>query len=194
MRKYFLLFIMAGSSLLLNAQIVKKDITIEDIWQNYVFYPKTLNDVVSMKDGEHYCMLENDIMINEYEYKTGEKTKTIVRTSQLIPEGEKEGISIDEYEFSPDETKILIATNTEQIYRHSSISDYYIWDIKTEKLTKLSDGGKQRLASFSPSGTKVAFVRDNNLFIKDLASDKESQITNDGLVNNIIYGTTDWVY
>jgi dipeptidyl-peptidase 4 len=194
MKKFFFLFIIAGSSLLLNAQLVKKDITIEDIWQSYLFYPQSLGDVVSMKDGEHYCMLENDIMINEYEYKTGEKTKTIVRTSQLIPEGEKEGISIDEYEFSPDETKILIATNTDQIYRHSSISDYYIWDTKTEKLTKLSDGGKQRLASFSPTGTKVAFVRDNNIFIKDLVTNKESQITTDGLINNIIYGTTDWVY
>lgn len=194
MKKYFLLFIITGSSLLLNAQDTKKEITLEDIWQNYVFYPQSLDEVVSMKDGEHYCMLENDIMINEYEYITGDKVKIIVRTSQLVPEGEKESISIDEYEFSPDETKILIATNTEQIYRHSSISDYYIWDTLSKKLTKLSNGGKQRLASFSPKGNKVAFVRDNNLFIKDIVSGKEDQITTDGLVNNIIYGTTDWVY
>lgn len=193
MKKYFFLFIITCGSLLLNAQVTKQ-ITVEDIWQNYIFYPQSLDEVVPMVDGEHYCMLENNIMLNEYEYKTGDKIKTIVRTSQLVPEGEKEGISIDEYEFNPDESKILIATNTEQIYRHSSISDYYIWDIKTEKLTKLSDGGKQRLASFSPKGDKVAFVRDNNIFIKDIVSGKEVQITTDGLVNNIIYGTTDWVY
>ncbi|MFH0865891.1 MAG: S9 family peptidase [Bacteroidota bacterium] len=194
MKKYFFLFIIACNGFLLNAQVVKKNITVEDIWQNYLFYPESLGDVVPMKDGEHYCMLENDTMINEYEYKTGEKTRTIVLTSQLVPEGEKESISIDEYEFSPDETKILIATNTERIYRHSSISDYYVWDINTEKLAKLSDGGKQRLASFSPSGTEVAFIRDNNLFIKDIVSGKENQVTTDGLLNNIIYGTTDWVY
>jgi dipeptidyl-peptidase-4 len=177
-----------------RSQETKKEITLEDIWQNYSFYAKPLDEVTPMKDGEHYCMLENDIMINEYDYKTGENNKTIVRSSQLIPDGAKESISIDKFEFSPDETKILIATNTERIYRHSSVSDYYIWDIKTEKLSKLSEGGKERLASFSPSGTKVAFVRENNLFIKDLISGKENQITTDGLVNNIIYGTTDWVY
>lgn len=194
MKKILLLLVIAFNAFGINAQEVKKDITIEDIWQKYLFYPKSLGAVVSMKDGEHYCMLENDIMINEYEYKTGEKTRTIVRTSQLIPEGETEGISIDDYEFSPDETKILIATNTEDIYRHSSISDYYIWNIKTEKLTRLSDGGKQRLASFSPDGKKIAFVRDNNIFIMDVELGKELQITTDGLLNNIIYGTTDWVY
>ncbi len=194
MKKIFLIFLIVTGCLSLNAQGIKKDITLEDIWQNYIFYPQSLGDVVHMKDGEHYCMLENDIMINEYEYKTGDKIKTIVSTDQLIPGGGKEGIAIDDYKFSDDETKILIATNTEDIYRHSSISDYYIWDIKTEKLSKLSNGGKQRLAAFSPSGNKVAFVRDNNLFIKDLNSNKENQITSDGLLNNIIYGTTDWVY
>lgn len=194
MKKYFLFLFLVISSLALNAQIIKKEITLEDIWTSGTFYPQTMGDVVSMKDGEHYCMLENDIMINEYEYKTGEKTKTIVRTGQLVPEGQKEGISIDEYAFSPDETKILIATKTDKIYRHSTISEYYIWDTKTKKLTSLSNGGKQRLASFSPDGSKVAFVRNNNLFIKDLVSGKEDQITTDGLYNNIIYGTPDWVY
>ncbi|MFA4852126.1 MAG: S9 family peptidase [Bacteroidales bacterium] len=178
-----------------NAQVPKKEITLEDIWTSGTFYPKTMGDVVPMKDGEHYSMLENDTMISEYEYKTGKKSKTIVRTSQLVPKGQKEeGISIDEYSFSPDESKILIGTGTERIYRYSTRMDYYIWDIKTEQLTKLSTGGKQRLASFSPDGSKIAFIRDNNLFIADISSGKEDQITTDGLYNNIIYGTPDWVY
>ena len=194
MRKLVLLAFALSCFISVRSQGIKKEITLEDIWQNYSFYARPPEEVTPMKDGEHYCMLENEIMINEYEYKSAENVKTIVRTSQLIPEGSKEGISIDKFEFSNDETKILIATNTEQIYRHSSISDYYVWDIKTAKLTKLSNGGKERLASFSPSGTKVAFVRENNLFIKDLVSGKENKITSDGLINNIIYGTTDWVY
>ena len=192
----FLFFVIPG--LALNAQIINKKIALEDIWTSGTFYSKTMDDVVSMKDGEHYSMLENDIMINEYEYKTGEKTKTIVRTSQLVPKGqeeeEEEGISIDEYSFSPDESKILIGTGTERIYRYSTRMDYYIWDIKTEQLTKLSTGGKQRLASFSPDGSKIAFIRDNNLFIADISSGKEDQITTDGLYNNIINGSPDWVY
>jgi len=194
MKKYFLLFIIACGSSMLNAQISKKDITLDDIWQKYTFYPKALDEVRPMKDGENYCMLENDIMINEYAYKTGEKTGTIVRTSQLIPAGAKDGISIDEYTFSPDETKILIGTETEKIYRYSTKMEYYIWDIKTEKLTKLSAGGKERLASFSPDGSKIVFLRDNNIFVTDIATGKEQQVTTDGLWNNIINGSPDWVY
>lgn len=190
----FCFFVVLSGYTHVFAQQTTKQITLEDIWQTYKFFPETKNDVVHMNDGEHYCMLENDIMINQYEYKTGEKTATIVRTSQLVPEGEKDGISIDEFEFSADETKILIATATEQIYRHSSVSDYYVYDLSTSKLTKLSSGGKQRLASFSPKGDQVAFVRDNNIFIKNLASGKETQVTSDGLYNNIINGATDWVY
>lgn len=178
----------------LFAQQNTKQITLEDIWQTYTFYPETQKDVVHMKDGEHYCVLENNIMINEYEYKTGKKTATIVRTNQLVPEGKNEEISIDEFEFSSDESRILIATATEQIYRHSSVSDYYVYDRATSKLTKLSEGGKLRLASFSPKGDRVAFVRDNNIFIKNLISGKESRVTSDGLYNNIINGATDWVY
>ncbi|MGD0710909.1 MAG: S9 family peptidase [Bacteroidales bacterium] len=194
MRKLVLLSFMFICFINLKAQTDKKELTLEDIWESGTFYPTTLEDVVPMKDGEHYCILENKIMINEYLYKTGKQEKTIVRTSQLVPEGQKEGIGIDEYLLSPDETKILIGTNLERIYRHSTKMNYYIWDIKTEKLTPLSNGGKQRLASFSPDGSKVVFLRDNNIFIKDLASGKEDQVTKDGLYNNIIYGSPDWVY
>ncbi len=201
MKKLVIIALVFCSYIPVNAQVLKKEITLEDIWTKGTFYPSSIDDVVSMKDGEHYCMLENDIMISEYEYKTGEKTKTIVRTSQLVPDGQKEGITIDEYSLSPDETKILIGTETEKIYRYSTKMEYYIWDIKTGKLSKLSDGGKQRLASFSPDGSKVVFLRDNNIFIKDLASGlsadkagKETQITMDGLYNNIINGSPDWVY
>ncbi len=194
MKRFFIsILLIAGFLFSASAQVLSQ-ITLEDIWQTYKFFPETKSDIVHMKDGEHYFQLENDIMINQYEYKTGTKTGTIVRTSELIPEGATEGISIDEFAFSADETKILIATATVQIYRHSSVSDYYIYDITTKKLTKLSDGGKQRLASFSPKGNKVGFVRDNNIFIKDIATNKETQVTTDGLYNNIINGATDWVY
>ncbi|NTW32546.1 MAG: S9 family peptidase [Bacteroidetes bacterium] len=194
MKKLFLIALVLNIFINANAQQTKKQITLDDIWMSGIFYPRTMDEVVSMKDGEHYCMLENDIFINEYEYKTGLKSRTIARASFLIPEGESEGITIDEYSFSPDETKILIATNTEKIYRYSTISDYYIWDISNSKLKKLTKDGKQRLASFSPDGSKVVFLRDNNIFIKNLSTEKEEQITNDGLVNNIINGSSDWVY
>ena len=175
------------------AQETEKKVTLEDIWKKGTFRPAYIYEIRSMKDGEHYCVSENG-KINEYSYKEAKLEKTILDASQIkLPNSDK-FLNIEDYQFSKDESKILISMNTEQIYRHSSKCDYFIWDIKAEKLTALSMGGKQRLADFSPDGTKVAFIRDNNLFIKDLVKDKEIQMTTDGLNNNIIYGTTDWVY
>ncbi len=194
MKKLILIAFALNCFFTANAQLTKKQITLEDIWESGTFYPQTLDDVVPMKDGEHYCMLKNEAFIREYEYKTGDSVKTILNANHLVPPGQTESISIDEYSLSPDETKILIGTGTERIYRHSTRMDYYIWDINTKKLTKLSTGAKQRLASFSPDGSKVVFLRENNVFITDLTTGKESQITTDGVVNSIINGSPDWVY
>ncbi|MCD4747027.1 MAG: DPP IV N-terminal domain-containing protein, partial [Bacteroidales bacterium] len=176
-----------------NAQTEHKYLTLEDIFTSRKFYPEYVYGINSLNDGEHYCVLEND-SINVYTYKQGTKTKTIVTSSQLIPEGDTVAIPMRRFALSKDESKIFFAAETERIYRHSTKSNYYIWDIKNEKLSVLSKGGKQRLATFSPDASKVAFIRENNLFIKDLINDNEIQITKDGLYNNIIYGTTDWVY
>jgi len=172
---------------------VFKEITLEDIWKSGKFFPKTYADAIPLKDGEHYLKYEEDGLII-FSYKTGSKSGTLVEADKLIPEGQKKAISFDDFELNADETKVLFATETESIYRHSTKSNYYVWDIKTNKLTELSKGGKQRLASFSPKGDKVGFIRDNNIFIKDLLSGKEIQVTNDGQFNNIINGTADWVY
>ena len=177
----------------LYAQSETKQITLNDIFRSRKFYPEYISGIRSLNDGEHYCILEKD-SLNVINYKKGEKTGTIVTSSQLIPEGDTIPIGMRRYQLSNDEKKILFATETESIYRYSSKSKYYIYDIESGKLTQLSQGGKQRLAAFSPDGSKVAFVRDNNMFIKNLENGNEQQITTDGLYNNIIYGTTDWVY
>jgi dipeptidyl-peptidase-4 len=175
------------------SQTNAKEIKLENIWGNRTFSPKFLNEINPMKDGEHYSVLENDT-INSYLYKTGTKEKMLVAGKQLIAEGQKEPLRIESYQFSNDETKLLLPSETEAIYRRSSKSNYFVWDIAAQKLTALSDKGKQRLADFSPDGSKVAFVRENNLFINDLATHSEEQITTDGLDRNIINGATDWVY
>lgn len=177
----------------LYAQSETKQITLNDIFRSRKFYPEYISGIRSLNDGEHYCILEKD-SLNVINYKKGEKTGTIVTSSQLIPEGDTIPIGMRRYQLSNDENKILFATETKSIYRYSSKSKYYIYDIESGKLTQLSQGGKQRLAAFSPDGSKVAFVRDNNMFIKNLENGNEQQITTDGLYNNIIYGTTDWVY
>lgn len=193
LRKLITLIILSGLLLNAAAQEEKKQITLEDIWESGKFNPKGIYGLVSMNDGIHYTVKEMD-SINQYRYSDGKLVQTILHDGLLIPEGAEKPVRFFSYTFSSDESKILIPTEIERIYRHSTQSFYYVYDRTNNKLTPLSNGGKQRLADFSPDGTKVAFVRDNNLFMVDLLTGTEIQITFDGLEENIINGTTDWVY
>lgn len=177
----------------LVAQETKKTFTLENVIQRNAFRAQGVYGLKSMADGRHYCTSkQGNILV--YDYKTGKLADTLVKGAELIPEGAEDPINIRSYTFSQDEKKILIPTETESIYRWSSKSNYYIWDLETKTLTALSDNGKQRLADFSPDGKMVAFVRENNIFIKTLASGMETQVTTDGKDRFIINGTTDWVY
>lgn len=195
MRTLFLL-----STALLSFVIkAQKEITLDDIWVNGIFAAKGVNGLISMPDGQHYTSLEtnkqgNETHIVKYKYSTGKVTDTIIKSSELIPVGLSKPISIDAYEFSENGEKILLATETEHIYRHSTCENYYVYNLKTHQLDKVANGDKQMYATLSPDGNKVAFVRNNNFFIKDLVSGKESAITSDGKTNYIINGATDWVY
>jgi dipeptidyl-peptidase 4 len=106
----------------------------------------------------------------------------------------KDGIVIDDYSLSADEQQLLIVTGYEAIYRRSGRAENYLYDLKTNELRKLSTKGKQQFATLSPDGKKVAFVRNNNLFVIDLESMTESPVTRDGKTNEIINGAGDWVY
>jgi dipeptidyl-peptidase 4 len=175
------------------AQDTPKEITLEDIWVSGKFNPKGIQGLVSMNDGLHYTIREKD-SINQYRYEDGNLVQTILHAGLLTPEGSEKPIRFSNYSFSNDESKMLLATETEGIYRYSSKSDFYVFDRVTKELSPLSPYGKQQLADFSPDGTQVAFVRDNNIFVVDLDAGTEMQITYDGLDRHIINGTTDWVY
>ena len=143
-----------------------------------------------MNDGVHYSSLnygENNVYITQYSYETGDSISTIVDSKDL------DGISFSNYSFSEDEKKVLLPTETESIYRYSTRSNYYVYDRETKIAEELSEG-KQRLAQFSPDASKVAFVKENNIFIKDIINNTELQVTFDGEINKIINGATDWVY
>ncbi|PSR54686.1 S9 family peptidase [Adhaeribacter arboris] len=177
----------------------KQKITLEDIWQKNTFAAKTVSGVDWAKDGRYYTsMVANDQTnatdIIRYNLTTGQPIATVVAGQDLKVAGSAKPIDFEEYTFSADEQKILFATETEPIYRHSSRSQYYVYDVKTKTLRPLSTKGKQLFATFSPDGSRVAFVRDNNLFYVDLASNQEKQITTSGERNKIINGGTDWVY
>jgi dipeptidyl-peptidase-4 len=186
------LFIIGFSILLMNnLSAQKKNIILEDIWSNGTFAASGVYGLVSMNDGIHYSTLTEGKVL-QYEYAKVSSPEVIVTENDLKVNGNS--IQIDNYQFSPDETKMLISSGTEQIYRHSTREHYYVYDRKTNAITAVSNGEKQMYACFSPDGTKVGFVRANNIFIKDLSSGKETQVTNDGSQNNIINGATDWVH
>lgn len=177
---------MAGS---VNAQ--EKNVTLEDIWKTGTFGSAGVYGLVSMNDGVHYSTLENGT-VNRYEYEKASPAEVILNKSQFSLNGSV--LNIDNYQFSADENKMLIASGTEAIYRHSTRENYYVYDRKAKSVTPVTRGEKQMHATFSPDGSKVGFVRANNIFIKDLASGKETQVTTDGKQNAIINGATDWVH
>jgi len=171
----------------IKAQQESKKITLEDIFKNKVFTEKTVSGLKSMNDGEHFTLLEKENQIVKYSYKTGYVVEILFNSFG-------DDIKIKDYEFSYDESKIIIATNAEYVYRRSYKADYYIFNLTSKTLEKLSENGAQMFASLSPDNTKVAFVRNNNIFIKNLIEKTEQQITFDGKFNQIINGGTDWVY
>ena len=168
----------------------EKMIQLEDIWASRTFSPEWVWGINSMNDGVHYSSLnygDKNVYITQYSYETGDSISTIVDSKDL------DGISFSDYSFSEDEKKVLLPTETESIYRYSTRSNYYVYDRETKIAEELSEG-KQRLAQFSPDASKVAFVKENNIFIKDIINNTELQVTFDGEINKIINGATDWVY
>jgi dipeptidyl-peptidase 4 len=168
---------------------------LEDIWGSRMLASMGLGEVRSMKDGKHFTeltMAGSIQCIVKNEYSSGKTVDTLYKSS-AISSGEKTIMATD-YQFNADESKILLSTETESIYRHSTKSNHLVYDIGSKKATPLSAQGKQMYAQFSPAGNRIAFVRDNNLFLVDLKDFSESQITTDGKKNEIINGATDWVY
>lgn len=169
-----------------------RNFTLEDVIKSRTFRSSGINEIRSMNDGLHYTVLSDDYsFITKYAYKNGEETGKIVDIKDFKDESIR---MIIDYEFSEDESAILLQTSYEPIYRRSFKADYTIYDIKKKTFTPLSANGKQQLATFSPDSKKVAFVRDNNLFIVNLVNMQETQVTFDGKNNEIINGAPDWVY
>lgn len=143
-------------------------------------------------NGEYYYQKSTDgSKIFRIAYKNEANETTIFNSEEL------KGCKItdwDGYEMSNDETKILLHTDTKMIYRYSYIADYYVYDVKSQRITKLTDEGGEEIATLSPDNQKVAFVKNNNVYIKNLANGSITTVTTDGEKNKIINGVPDWVF
>lgn len=163
-------------------------ITIDDFTTRNTFAQKTISGVNWMKDGRFYTSLtENKIV--KFDISTGQAVETIFDGMTVNP-----AISIHSYSFSADEKLLLVTTAFESLYRRSFKAQYFVLDVQSKEWWALSTGGKQSYATFSPDGSKIAFVRENNLFYVTVSDHKEVQIASDGRKNSIINGTSDWVY
>ena len=190
MKNTFILILLAYSTLLFGQ---KRNIELSDIWASGTFYPKTVNGFVNLNDGKSYCVLEkNDEgfdAINQYDYVSGSKIKEILNAKDVFGD-EKYGIN--SYAFNQDQTVVLIYFNSQKIYRHSTRGDFKVVQL-TDK--QVIGGGKEvRYPTLNPKGTKLAYVKENDLYVMDLMSQKVKRITKDGEYNTIINGAVDWVY
>lgn len=192
--RYTVALLMLVFSQLAYAQKGDKLITLEDLYKSNTFSMKSVPGFNAMKDGYHFTKLESkkdNQSIDVYQLESGSWVKTIFSTKNKLVDGKR--LNIASYTFSEDESRLLIFTEPEYIYRHSALYKVYVYDINSQDL-KLLDEAKAMHASFSPDAMKVAYVQSNNLYYKDLATGEKVAVTIDGKWNHIINGNCDWVY
>ncbi len=186
MKKLLIFFI--GVSTFIQAQ--KKDISLEDIWRKGTFRADYMNSLNSM-NGDFYSLLnysKESSTVDKYSYETLEKIATIVDSKDL-----NELKYIQSYKFNNDETKLILGTNFKPIFRRSFLGTFYLYDIASKKISLIGEDIQR--PTFSPDSKKIAYAKDNNLYIKDFSENETVfKITSSGKKNEIINGITDWVY
>lgn len=190
-----IIFITTTLFIFLNS--IAQDLSVENIWKEYQFFGANVDGFRSMNDGNYFTKIteingENGITKHSFTNYQGEGN-IIVSPNDLLWDGSI--LQFEDYFFNKDESKVLLTTATQKIYRHSFAAVYYQYDINTKKLEPLDRQHEpQTLTEYSPDGKKVSYIFENNIFVKDLETGKVNQITKDGKRNEIINGTTDWVY
>lgn len=175
--------LLSAAHLLADEPISLKDIT------NGKFAAKRISGVRPINGTAEYAQISADKKkVVKYSFATGKETGILFDLNDT--QGERID-AFDGYQMASDGRHLLIETNYKPIYRHSYTADFYVYDIQSKILNKLSKGGAQQIPTFSPDGKKIAFVRQNNIFITDGITEK--QITHDGKFNEVINGLPDWV-
>lgn len=156
------------------------------------FAAKTVNGINPIEGTDTYARISQDgERVVCCSFKTGKELSVLFDVKNTM------GCKIDgfdDYMLSPDGKRMLIQTKTERIYRRSFKADFYIYNIESRRLDRLSDGDKQQIPTWSPDGQQVAFVRGGNIFLVKLLYDNaEIQVTKDGKFNEVINGLPDWV-
>ena len=191
--KYFA----AIAFLAFTSSIIGQTLSVEKIWKEYAFFGKSVEGFRSMNNGEYFSKISTENgqeVVSKHAFSNYNGDGEILFGNADVQLDGKQ-IQFDDYSFNSDETKVLLTTETTPIYRHSYTAVYYLFDLKTKKTELLDEAHQpQTLAEYSPDGTKVSYIFENNIYVKDISSGKITQVTSDGKRNEIINGTTDWVY
>lgn len=154
-----------------------------------------------MKSGDAFSKIEpsktvvaggKDLV--SYDAATNART-VLVAAEKLIPKGETKPLAINGYEWSADNKQMLLYTNSKKVWRANTRGDYWVLDLASGNLKKLGGDAKPStlmFAKFSPDATRVGYVRENNVYVENIADGKITQVTTDG-GKNLINGTSDWV-
>ncbi|MFY9362965.1 MAG: DPP IV N-terminal domain-containing protein, partial [Dysgonamonadaceae bacterium] len=188
MKKIFVLLFSVASVITLPAQ----HYTLQDILGGK-FAARGIKPMESSADGMHYYQanFENTAVI-KFSYATGKAVDTLFNTRKARE------CTFDTFEgflVSPDENRVLVYRDREQIYRYSFKATYYYHDVRRNLVRKLTDNeSKQMVPVFSPDSKMLAYVCDNNIWLVKFDFSTESQVTKDGETDKILNGTTCWVY
>lgn len=182
------------------AQSGQNKLTLADIYKSRKYSQQGYGQVRWMKDNSGYSTIQMNSEngapeIVRYDAKTGNRS-VLISSDKLIPEGQTMPLSISDYIWSEDNTKVMIFTNTRRVWRYNTRGDYWVLNLSTGKLQQLGKDVERTtmmFAKFSPDGSRVAYVSNLNIYVEELTTGNTKQLTFDG-GGNIINGTFDWVY
>ena len=180
--------------------MAQKALNLEDIVAGNVIQTKGVGSMTWLKDGERYSRLENNKQtggtdIVAYQAKDNSR-EVIIPSSLLTDKSTGKPIPVRSISWSADNEKVLIYNNTQRVWRYDTRGDYWVLNLKDGALRQLGKGmpeSSMMFAKFSPDGTRVAYVSNNNIYVEDIDSGKITQLTKDGS-DTIVNGTFDWVY
>jgi len=182
-------------------QSIEQNQFLRDAFLRHQYSARPFGPARWLNDGESFTTVEPSpaghgaLDIIRYETATG-KRDVLISASDLIPPGAKEPLELEDYDWSSDMNRLLVYTNSRRVWRQNTRGDYWVFDRRAKTLRKLGGDAVPAtlmFATFSSDGSRVAYVRGNNLYVEDVQTGAITQLTHDGS-QTIINGTADWVY
>lgn len=180
--------------------MAQKALNLEDIVAGNIIQTKGIGSMTWLKDGERYSRLENNKQTGGTDivaYRAKDNSREVIIPSSLLTDKSTgRPIPVRSVSWSADNEKVLIYNNTRRVWRYDTRGDYWVLNLKDGALRQLGKGmpeSSMMFAKFSPDGTRVAYVSNNNIYVEDIDSGKITQLTKDGS-DTIVNGTFDWVY